>query len=316
MAFDRVPMRWILVLALLALLAPPATAVPTRVAGTKVSLDPPPGFIPSARFPGFENSANAASIIVTELPGPASDMQKGMTGEALASRGMTLIHSETVKIEGQPAILLQASQSAAGTGFVKWMLVAGDAKKTVMIVAAYPEAAKELAMALRATLLSASWSGAPRKVNPYEGLMFRVDPTPKLKLAGRVGALLVFSETGSMQPSNAADAMMVVGNSISDVKIDNVETFARVRASKTTRIGPLRNLQGRAVTADRLKGYELVGETNDLKSGQALRMYQLVVADDKNYYLAQGFVSPEHAAVMIPEFRKITGSFRRLHPPK
>jgi len=316
MPLDRVLKRFsrlFMATALLALLlAPGLEAAPTRVPGTAVIIDPPPGFGASARFPGFEDTGRAASIIVTELPGPAAKMQEGMTSEALASRGMTLLRTETVKVDGKSALLLHVSQSAAGTIFLKWMLVAGDAKKTVMVVGAFPQTASELTLPIRRSLLSVSWSGTPRKADAYEGLAFHVDATPKLKLAGRAGGLLIFTETGTMQPSDAAEAMLVVGNSISDVTITNVETFARLRASKTTRIAPLRNIQGRALKAGGLPGYELIADTNDAKSGLALRMYQLVLADRKDYYLAQGFVTADRGAEAVTQFRRIMLSFRRV----
>jgi hypothetical protein len=296
-----------------------ALALPSRVPGTKVWMEPPAGFVPSARFPGFENAASAASIVVTELPGPASTMRQGMTSETLASRGMTLLHRETLKVDDQDAVLLQVSQSQSGADFSKWILIGGDDSKCVMIVAAFPAGLSDLVPVMRRAVLSATWSGgggAKRAINPYEGLLYRVDGTKALRLAGRMGNLLVFSETGSMEPAGAQDAMLFVGNSMSEVKIDDLEAFARERAGKTARVGPLLNAEGRAVRADGLSGYELVGDTNDLKSRKALRMYQLVLADDANYYLAQGFVSPERSEAMLPEFRKITASFRRLHPPK
>ena len=296
-----------------------ALAVPSRVPGTKVWMDPPAGFVPSERFAGFENAASAASIVVSELPGPASTMQRGMTSETLASRGMTLIRRETLKVDGQDAVLLHVSQSQSGADFFKWILIGGDDSKCVMIVAAFPAGLSDLSPTMRRAVLSATWAGvggAKRAINPYEGLMYRVDGTKALRLAGRMGNLLVFSETGSMEPSDAQDAMLFIGNSLSEVKIVDVEAFARERAGQTARVGPLRNVEGRAVKADGLAGYELVGETSDLKSNKALRMYQFVVADDANYYLAQGFVSPARAETMLPEFRKITASFRRLHPPR
>lgn len=316
-SFFRLSLGPLLACVLALIASAPALALPTRVPGTKVTMDPPAGFVPSARFPGFENAQQAASIVVSELPGPASAMQKGMTAETLATRGVTLLHRETVKVDGQDAVLLQGTQSASGATFSKWMLIAGDAKKTIMIVAAFPESAGgELSLKMRRALVSASWSGAPRAVNPFEGLMYRVEATRKLRLAGRTAGMLVFSETGSIEPSGASDAILVVGNSISEVKIEDVESFARARATKTERTGPLKNIQGRAVTADGLPGYELVADTKDLKTGKNLSMYQFVVADDATYYLAQGFVSAKRAELMLPEFRKVTGSFRRLHPPK
>src|SRR5262245_50873456 len=179
------PWRAVAVSAMLALIAAAsaAYAVPVPVPGTRVYLDPPSGFIPAERFPGFQREEKGASIMVTELPGPAATMQKGMTAKLLATRGMTLIRSQTVKVDGNDALLLHVSQSAAGVSFLKWMLVAGDAKQTVMVVGAFPKAAGELSLPVRRAVLSTTW-GAKRQIAPYEGLAFRVDATPALRLAG------------------------------------------------------------------------------------------------------------------------------------
>jgi len=299
----------------LAVIASAAHAAPVPVAGTRVSLDPPPGFVPAQRFPGFQNEAKGASIMVTELPGPAAQMQKGMTRELLATRGMTLIRSQMVKVGGD-ALLVQVSQSASGTDFLKWMLVAGDAKQTVMIVATFPKASAGLSLPLKRAILSASWAGALPKALPYEGMTFRVDPTPALKLAGRVGNALVFTESGTMGQGDTDQAVLVMGSSFGDASLANVEAFARERAAHSTHVGPLRNVQGRVLTADGLPGYELVAEGNDVKTGHEVRMYQLVLVDKTTYYLAQGFVSADRGPAVVERFRQVTGSFRRLRPPR
>jgi hypothetical protein len=278
--------------------------------GTGVTLDPPPGFVAAQRFPGFEQDAKNASIIVTELPGPAAAMQKGMTKEMLASRGMTLIRSQPVKAGGRNALLLQVGQSSGGTEFLKWMLIAGDPKKTLMIVGTFPKAATDLTLPIKRAILSASWGGKVTAA-PYEGLSFQADPTPMMKLAGRVGTTLVFSESGTMGSGDMDQAILVMGASTSEVAIPNVERFARDRASRSTQVGTLRNIVGRALTRDGLPGFELVAEANDARSGREVRMYQLVLVQQKTYYLAQGFVPADRARVILDQFRRVTGSFRR-----
>jgi hypothetical protein len=302
---------------LFALLAGSGTglAAPVHVMWTGVTLDPPSGFVASQRFPGFERDEKSASIIVTELPGPAAEMQKGMTKEMLAGRGMTLIRSQMVKAGGGSALLLQVGQSSGGTEFLKWMLVAGGPKKTVMIVGTFPKAATELTLPIKRAILSASWGGKVMAA-PYEGLAFQADPTPMLKIAGRVGTTLIFSESGTMGSGDLDQAILVMGASTSDVAIPNMEQFARDRAARSTQVGPLRNIVGRALTRDGLPGFELVAEANDARTGRDVRMYQLVLVDQKTYYLAQGFVSSDRARVVLDQFRQVTGSFRRPRAPR
>ncbi|HYQ88353.1 MAG TPA: hypothetical protein VEU09_01845 [Candidatus Binatia bacterium] len=311
----RLPLVLVIALLAWASMAPAAHAAPVQVLGTGVALEPPPGFVPAQRFTGFERDVKSASIVVTELEGPAPKMQKGMTREMLASRGMTLIRSQTVRVHGKSALLLQVSQVAAGTEFLKWMLVAGDTKKTVMIVGTFPKAANDLALPIKQAILSATWGGKVQAA-PYEGLLFRADPTPVLKLAGRVGNALIFSESGSMTHGDPNQAILVMGNSSSAFSIANVEQFARDRATRSTQVGELRNIVGRALTVDGLPGYEIVAEANDARTGREVRMYQLVLVEQKTYYLAQGFVPADRARVILDQFRQVTGTFKRLRAPK
>jgi hypothetical protein len=290
-------------------------ALPVRVPGTTVTLVPPAGFTPADRFPGFQRVDMSASIVVSELPGPAETMQKGMTRETLASRGMTLIRSETVKASGKDALLIHVSQSVDGKEYLKWMLIAGDEKKLVMIVGTFPKEASELSLSIKRAILSASWSSLT-KTPTNEGLTFRIFPTATLKRAGRVANMLVFNESGKMGPGDATQAVLVVGSSISDASIENVEKFARERATKTSQVGPLRNIEGRELTTDGLPGYELVAEATDRKTGREVRMYQLILADQTTYYIAQGFVAASRGPAIVDQFRKVTGSFRRLRPPR
>lgn len=99
-------------------------AAAVRVKGTSVSLDPPKSFSVTEEFPGFGRPDVGASIMVTEIPGPVSEVQKGMTTEGLATQGMTLLESRTEKVGGKDSLLLKVSQ-ASGIEFEKLILVVG-----------------------------------------------------------------------------------------------------------------------------------------------------------------------------------------------
>jgi len=73
---------------------------------------------------------------------------------------------------------------------------------------------------------------------------------------------------------------------------------------------------GRALTVDGLPGYEIVAQANDARTGREVRMYQLVLVEQRTYYLAQGFVPADRARVMLDQFRQVTGSFQRLKTPR
>lgn len=272
---------------------------------------PPAGFAAAAEFPGFQSPEAEASIMVTELPVPASQMKRGMTKTTLASRGMTLLHSSTQTTSSGSALLLNVAQSAAGREFLKWMLVGGDSNVTIMIVATYPKGADaQLGPAMRASVLSASWTGNARP-DPFDGLLFRVEPSATLKLGGRVSNMLMLTESGGTTAKSPDEAVYIVGNSIGQGQIGDLPAFSERRLKQTKRMSGFRNLAGTPVTVDGLPGYELLADATDATTGQTMKLYLAIVPDGGGYYIMQGYVPLGRAQEMVPEFRRITATFRR-----
>jgi hypothetical protein len=289
----------------------PAFAQAVRVPGTKVSLIPPAGFSFAQQYPGFERPAEQATIMVTELPGAAADMIRAMSKQALASRGMILIAAQDEVINGRQARLLQVRQKAANGDVLKWMLIAGDATTTIMIVGTFPAAgALVTGTAIQQSLLSTSWaSGAPP--NAFEGLPFRVTPTARLKLARRVSNMLMFTESGTMGSAGSSEALYVVGHSIGQGSLGDLRSFSETRAKETTLTKGVGNFVGRMLQVDGLNAYELEADASDARSGTLMRLYQVVIPDDTGYFILQGLSRADRAGELVSEFRKITASFRR-----
>ena len=292
-------------------------AEPVRVPGTRVSLSPPPGFSPAQQFPGFEDVDIQSSIMVTELPGPASDMKRGMTRAALASRGMTLLQSSTAEVQGDNALLLHVRQPSPSGDVRKWMLIAGDRTRTVMIVGSYPTGAPiEVGEAVKRSLLGADLGLAIAAPNAFEGLQFRVTPTAALRVAGRVSNLLTLTESGLMTPRNADAAVYVLGHSIGNVAIDDLRAFSETRLRQTTRMRGITTVSGRPTTLDRLEAYELEADGADASTGRRVHIYQVIAPDATGYFIIQGFVAAARAAAVVPEFKKVTATFRRTTEPE
>lgn len=293
------------------LLCTESFGAPVRVAGTKVSLDPPESFSVAEQFPGFGRPDLLASIVVTEIPGPSLELQKGMTKEGLATKGMTLIESRTQKVGGKDALLLKVSQRAAGTEFLKIIMVAGDQSNTTMVTGTYPrDMAAELEAAIKRSILSVTWE-SKASTDPFEGLLYRIEPTKKLKLAGRIGNMLMFSESGGTGPLPPKEPRYIVGNSLDSNAVDNIRSFSEARAAATATLKNIRQLNGRELTVDGLKGYELLADAKNDKTGAPMRLYQVVAAAEKGYFIIQGIVPTERAEEWVPEFKKVTASFGR-----
>jgi hypothetical protein len=283
-----------------------------RIPGSRVSLEPPAGFSPAPQFAGFQNAELQSSIMVTELPGPASVMKRGMTKAALASRGMRLLESSPAGVDGQDALLLHVQQASPSGDVLKWMLIAGDNTRTVMIVGTYPQAADAaVGEAVRRSLLNVRLGIATTPPDAFEGLQFRVTPTSRLKVAGRVNNLLALSETGTMTPAKSDAPLYFVGHSFGPAAIADLREFSAARLGQTTRTRGITDITGRRTMLDGLEAYELEANATDAGSGRPVHIYQVIAPDSGGYYIIQGFVSPARAAEVVSEFKRVTATFRR-----
>ncbi|HXW04815.1 MAG TPA: hypothetical protein VD833_06275 [Vicinamibacterales bacterium] len=288
-----------------------AGAQSVSVTGTRVSMTPPAGFVEAAEFPGFHHPEAEASIMVTELPVPAAEMQRGMTRQALATKGITVLSSTRTDVGGDAALLLQVSQKAGGRDVLKWMLIGGDPTVTIMIVGGYPRAADpQLGAAMKRSVLSASW-GASGPADPFAGLLYRIDPSARLKLAGRMSNMIMLTESGDSRLRSADEAFYSVGNSIGRMEIGDLAGFSERRARQLPQTAELRNVTGGPVIVDGLPGYELLADATHAKTGREIKLYQVIVPSEGGYYIMIGLVTRERGPEMVPEFRNVTNTFRR-----
>jgi hypothetical protein len=305
-------MRFITPIVVILLQVSPVGAQAIRVTGTSVALAPPPGFVPSSRFPGFERADLQSSVMVTEIPGPVADVSRGMTAALLATRGMTLISSTRQLVDGREAVLLKVSQPAGGMTVHKWMIVLGDARTTVMIVGMFPkEHEPQIGDAMKDSLLTARWGAAAAPPDHFEGLSFRISPTTSLKIAGRMSNMLMLTESGQMGPQGPTAALFVVGTSLAPGDLSDLKAFAVTRASQTKQLKGLRVSEHGASAIGNETAYELVAEGTDMATGRLVTLYQVVLPDPQGYVLMQGMVASTRAATMVPEFRKAAQTFRR-----
>jgi hypothetical protein len=295
-------------------LATPLFAQSVRGPGTSVTLAPPEGFSMSKQYPGFEQAEAQASIMVTELPGPAADMIRSMTGPTLAAKGVKLISARDAVIRDNPARLLHVRQATTRGEALKWILIAGDATATIMVVGTFTDGVSPgISEVIKQSLLTTSW-GRSESSGPFEGLPFRVTPNAKLKLARRVSNMLMFTESGTIGTPGSTEALYIAGHSIGQGQIGDVRRFSETRATQTSLTKGVSNNTGRLVQVSGLDAYELEADAADARSGRAMRLYQVIIPDETGYFILQGLVRADRAGEIFPEFKALTASFRRLSP--
>lgn len=306
-------MRFITLVVVSLLQVSPVVAQVTRVTGTSVALVPPPGFVPSDRFLGFERADLQASVMVTEARGPVAELSRAMTAANLATRGVTLISSTRQVVDGKPVLLLKVSQSAVGMTVQKWMVVSGDAKMSVMIVGTFPkEYESEIGDAMKESLLTARWTAAAAPPDPFEELPFRVSSTKSLKIAGRISNLLMLTESGQMGLQEPNAAVFTVGTSFDpNADLSDLKAFSTMRVNQMHQLKGIRVSKQRAIVIGDEAAFELVAEGTDVTTGSLVTLYQVALPDPRGYVLMHGMVVSTRGATMVPEFRKAAHTFRR-----
>jgi hypothetical protein len=293
-----------------------AWSAPTPVAGTQITLDPPEGFARADRFPGFQKPEAGASIMVTEMPAPYPQIRQAMTEQGLATRGMTLISSDAVKVGGAEALLVHVGQAANGIDFLKWMLVTGDDKQTVMIVATYPKAAAaKFGEPLKQSVLSAT-RDVNAKVDPWDGLQYRVAPGAPLKLAKRISNTMMFNESGVLGGNNSTEAVYLVGSSVADPAMADLKAFSEQRAAAMPQVKNFTDMKGRKLKVDGMDAYELVADAADTKSDAPMKYYQTIAKELGGYYIFIGAAGAKDGDAMVKTFRDATATFKRVAPAK
>jgi hypothetical protein len=278
-----------------------------KVLGTKCSLIPPSGFVAATTFSGFQNAETGTSIMINELPAPYQSIADGLTTEALKSRGMTLIKKETIDFNGSKATLINLTQTANGTTYLKQMLIFGDTEGTVLVNGIYPEASKNIDAQIKDALLSTVYNNSQND-NPLEAAAFTIEiKDTDFKLIKYVAGSLIYSTDGKIPTEKPT---LIVGNSISKVPSQNQKKFAEERLKKFPR-GELNVIkETKEITIDNLKGFEIVanGKTKDDKTEL---VYEVMLFNEKgDYYLIVG-QSQEDFEKYLESFKKIAKTFKR-----
>ncbi len=281
----------ILFSAILFLCAAVATAQSRVViAGTKCSMVPPSQFVAATAFSGFQNDALGASIMVNELPAPLLAVSPGFTAQALQSKGMTLLKTDTIDFNGGKALYIQLSQPANGTTYLKQLLVFESNKKTVMVNGIYPQQNKSIEAEVKKAILTTQYKEALEE-DGLSAASFSINVTgTQFKFIKYLTGSLLYSTDGKI-PTDAP--MLIVSNSISKIDIKDKKQFCinrlkqlpRGEASVIKTITP--------VNINNLTGYEIFAEGKG-KNDKPEMVYQAIVfAGSGEYYIIIGKTSED-----------------------
>jgi hypothetical protein len=282
------------------------------LAGTRIALTPPPGFTPATQFSGYQLESLGASIMINEIPGPFAEISAAFSNPSeLSKKGMSLVEKQEVKSNGRDGLLVKTGQSANGVEYLKWHLVIGDEKETVIITATFPKQSEDkLSEPMKASLLTAVWD-RNKAVSPTEGVNYTVDEIGDLKVVRKVSNSLVFTKNGIFPSKDPAEPLFVVAQSISKTAIPDNEQYAKARVLQISQVKEVEIEKTGQITVDNLEGYEIEAKGKDSKSGQPTVVYQVMLFEEQSYYLMQGLAGEQNRQPSLEAFKAMARTFKR-----
>lgn len=104
--------------------------------GSALGLEPPPGFVPSVGFTGFERRADGASLVLVEAPPQACEQMRAAMGarDRLAVQGIEVQETRPFPLrDGRQAQLTAGVHRTANGSYAKWIMVACNDVATALV---------------------------------------------------------------------------------------------------------------------------------------------------------------------------------------
>ena len=306
------PMAAILAGCLVATLA----VLPARAAdavfppASRIGLAPPAGLVVSKEFPGFEDRARKAAILLVELPPEAyAQIEKGKAAEILTSGGANVESNEPFPLGSGPAFLVVATQPADGVLLRKWVMVASTPDLTAAITVqvpdsekdTYPDASIKAALAtvtFRAKVPVEEQLGAlPFKLNDLAG--FR----PVRVLPGGA-ALLTDGPKDAIELAEQPLMLITIAHS-GPTEPEDRDRFARTLFGGIPAIKDIRLARAEPQRIGGQPGHEIVANGKDMKTDADVTIVQWLRFGSGGYIRLLGVARKDIWDTVFPRFRAL-----------
>ena len=282
-----------------------------QVKGTKFFLIPPEGFVNASSFQGFQQPEGASSILVMHLPGPFSEVSRGLTAEGLQTQGILLQEKSEVRVNGLPGFYLTAEQSAYGIYFSKYMLVYGDEKTSYMVTGMHPQELTEMGKGIENALLSVVYA-ENAETDPLGAVSFQVDTeNTKLKFAKLMTGVVTYTVDGKIPTESNDKTSYMVAQSFSPVATADKKRYTLHRLKNMPYHDfTIEENNIRPVIIDGLSGYEIEAEGVAEDDGKREVLYHVMIYTGNGYYLMLGSAKDDFDQ-NLALFKQVTRTFRR-----
>ena len=171
-----------------------------EVKGTNFSIIPPLGFVEGENFIGFEG--DNWNINIVQIP---QKFQSINDPEMFTAKGINLIESENLSINGQTGELLLIEQSMGGEDVLRYILNFGDDDNTSMITGTFNSESYVTGEEIKKSILSVKSNANPEIENVKKDVDFEINISDtKLQYASNISSMEVYNVDG-LVPTKSND---------------------------------------------------------------------------------------------------------------
>jgi hypothetical protein len=278
-----------------------------------LAIPQPVGFTKARSFYGFEQASTNSSVMLSKIPGPFAAVTKGFDKSTLATRGISLISKQAIKIDNQPGFLLQVAQSAYGQKFLKWVLVFGNEQNTNIVTATFSnENATKIGESLKQVVLAVSpGSSSAPAVSSLPFTVTAVEGLSSVKKVSGFGKAAAFTKDGNIPTAAPTDPLFIVAPSLGDVPVGDQKSFATRRLSGYPQTDVIAIKSTNEIAIDNLSGWEIIANGRDRQTKVPLTLYQVVLFPKQGgYVLMTGIVGDKQSQIYMPKFKAMALTYR------
>ncbi len=295
------------------LLVAPALAEPVFPPGSRIGLVPPSGMAPSRSFQGFEDGARRAVLVVTELSAQSyAKVEQDFAPERMQQGGMETLSRETITLAGGPALLIVARAPENGVLMRKWALLTRSEGVTAIVIAAMPDAARELYpdAALRAALTSVVVRAKLSTDEMLGVLPYRLADLGGFRLLRTTPdgtAVLTFGPDDTTLPVEQPYYMVAL-RAAEPPQPSERDRFAQRALMTFVNRPDLRIVASEAVRIGGMPGHEIVAESKDDRTGDDLMTVQWLQFGTGVVQMF-GIARKDQWAAVLPRMRAVRDGF-------
>lgn len=280
-----------------------------NIKGTKISLIPPKGFSDATNFQGYQHIETGSSIMVLNIPGPFSEVSKGLNKSSLEKKGVQLIEKEELVFGLQNACLISARQTMNGIDYFKFILTFGNDSETIMINGVYPEGRKKVGEEILKSMLSVVYH-ENKKIDPFASVDFTLDVSKtKLKFSQNISNSLLYTSNGEKVTNTEELVSLIVTKSFSEIPVQDKKLFCIKRIQQMP-VEILEIEKTNEIIIDNLSGFEIYAKTKNKKTDKIEFVYQVILFTNDMYYLFYGLTN-ENAPSNLEEIKNAVLTFKR-----